>query len=59
MTRKPKPKANKTTAGQLQSSTARLKLAGRTLPYFVKVARGAWLGYRKPFSGPGSWAARA
>ena len=43
---------------QLLSPTARLKLAGRTLPYFVKVARGAWLGYRKPFSGPGSWAAR-
>lgn len=58
MTRKTKPKTAKTTAGQLQSATARLKLAARTRPYFIKVARGAWLGYRKPFSGPGSWAAR-
>jgi integrase len=58
VTRKPKQKTAKTTTGQLQSSTARLKLAARTRPYFVKVARGAWLGYRKPFSGPGSWAAR-
>ncbi len=58
MTRKPKHKAAKTTAGQLQSATARLKLAAQTRPYFVKVARGAWVGYRKPFSGPGSWAAR-
>lgn len=58
MTRKPKHKAAKSTAGQLQSSTARLKLAARTRPYFVKVGRGAWVGYRKPLSGPGSWAAR-
>src|SRR6476620_407696 len=58
VTRKPKHKAAKTSAGQLQSPTARLKLAARTRPYFVKVARGAWLGYRKPFSGPGAWAAR-
>jgi integrase len=58
VTRKTKTKTAKTTAGQLQSSTARLKLAARTRPYFVKVARGAWLGYRKPFSGPGAWAAR-
>jgi integrase len=58
VTRKPKHKAAKTTVGQLQSSTARLKLAARTRPYFVKVASGAWVGYRKPLSGPGSWAAR-
>ncbi len=55
MKRKPK---HKTTAGQLQSSTARLKLKPQTRPYFVKVARGAWVGYRKPLSGPGSWAVR-
>jgi hypothetical protein len=53
-----KHKSAKITAGQLQSSAARLKLAARTRPYFVKVASGAWVGYRKPLSGPGSWAAR-
>ena len=58
MKRKPKHKAAKTTAGQLQSPTARLKLPAQTRPYFVKIARGAWVGYRKPLSGPGSWAAR-
>jgi integrase len=56
--RKTKTKAAKTSAAQLQSSTARLKLAARTRPYFVKVARGAWVGYRKPLAGPGSWAVR-
>jgi len=52
-------KAAKTTAGQLQSATARLKLAAQTRPYFVKIADGAWLGYRKPLSGPGAWVVRA
>jgi integrase len=58
VTHKPRQKAAKTTAGQLQSPTARLKLAAQTRPYFVKVADGAWIGYRKPLSGPGSWVAR-
>jgi integrase len=51
-------KAAKTTSGQLQSATARLKLKPRTRGYFVKVARATWVGYRKPLSGPGSWIAR-
>jgi hypothetical protein len=59
VTRKPKQKAAKTTTGQLQSPTARLKLKAQTRPYFVKVADSAWLGYRKPLSGPGSWVVRA
>ncbi|WP_454631989.1 hypothetical protein [Bradyrhizobium cenepequi] len=42
----------------MQSSTARLKLKPQTRAYFVKVARAAWVGYRKPLSGPGSWVAR-
>ena len=58
MTRKPKHKAAKTTAGQLQSSTARLKLAARRGPISSRSRDGAWLGYRKPLSGPGSWAVR-
>jgi integrase len=53
-----KPRTAKTTTSQLQSATARLKLAPRTRPYFVKVADAAWVGYRKPLSGPGSWVAR-
>ena len=36
----------------------RLKLAAQTRPYFVKVADAAWVGYRKPLSGPGAWVAR-
>ena len=48
MKRKPKHKAAKTTTGQLQSPTARLKLAAQTRPYFVKIAKGVWVGYRKP-----------
>lgn len=59
MTRKPKAKAAKTTASQLQSPTARLKLKPQTRAYFVKVAKAAWVGYRKPLSGPGSWVARS
>ncbi|MGX1352474.1 integrase [Bradyrhizobium elkanii] len=59
MSRKPKQKAAKTTAGQLQSPTARLKLVAQARAYFVKIADGAWLGYRKPFSGPGSWVVRS
>jgi integrase len=59
MARKPKHKAAKTTAGQLQSPTARLKLAAQARAYFVKIADGAWLGYRKPLSGPGSWVVRS
>jgi integrase len=51
-------KREKTTSHQLQSATARLKLKPQTRAYFVKVAPGAWLGYRKPLSGPGSWVAR-
>jgi integrase len=51
-------KAAKTTAGQIQSTTARLKLKAQTRPYFVKIAAGAWVGYRKPLSGAGSWVAR-
>jgi integrase len=51
-------KAAKTTTAQIQSPTARLKLAAQTRPYFVKVADGTWLGYRKPLTGPGSWVAR-
>src|SRR5689334_24538387 len=43
---------------QLQSPTARSKLAAQTRPYFVKIANGAWLGYRKPASGPARWVAR-
>ena len=58
MPRKPKTKAAKTSAGQLQSSTARMKLAAQPRAYFVKIADGAWLGYRKPLSGPGSWVVR-
>jgi hypothetical protein len=53
VTRKRRQKAAKTTPSQLQSATARLKLAAQTRPYFVKVASSAWLGYRKPLSGPG------
>jgi integrase len=48
----------KTTATQLQSATARLKLKPQTRAYFVKVADGTWVGYRKPLSGPGTWVAR-
>ncbi|MCK1447762.1 site-specific integrase [Bradyrhizobium sp. 2] len=59
MARKPKQKAAKTTSGQLQSPTARLKLGTQARAYFVKIADGAWLGYRKPFSGPGSWVVRS
>ena len=51
-------KAAKTTTSQLQSATARLKLKPQTRAYFVKVADGTWVGYRKPLSGPGSWVAR-
>ena len=51
-------KATKTTSAQIQSPTARSKLAAQTRPYFVKVADGAWIGYRKPLTGPGSWVAR-
>ena len=58
MTRKRRQKAAKTTKNQLQSATARLKLAAQTRPYFVQIAHGAWLGYRKPQSGAGSWVAR-
>jgi integrase len=58
VTRKARQKAAKTTASQLQSPTARLKLAAQTRPYFVKIADAAWVGYRKPLSGPGSWVAR-
>ena len=58
MTRKARQKAAKTTSSQLQSATARLKLAAQTRPYFVKVADAAWVGYRKPLSGPGAWVAR-
>jgi len=56
--RKSAKKAAKTTAGQLQSPTARLRLKAQTRPYFVKVADAAWVGYRKPLSGPGSWVGR-
>ena len=48
----------RSTAGQIQSPTARLKLKAQTRPYFVKIATGAWVGYRKPLSGAGSWVAR-
>jgi hypothetical protein len=58
VTRKARQKAAKTTPSQLQSATARLKLVAQTRPYFVKVADAAWVGYRKPLSGPGSWVAR-
>jgi integrase len=51
-------KRAKTTTAQLQSPTARLKLKPQMRAYFVKVAPGAWLGYRKPLSGPGAWVAR-
>jgi integrase len=56
--RKTGQKAAKTTTAQLQSATARQKLIAQTRPYFVKVADSAWVGYRKPLSGPGSWVAR-
>jgi hypothetical protein len=59
MKAKTQRRAAKTTAAQLQSPTARGKLKARTQPYFVRVGRGAWLGYRKPASGPGLWVARA
>ena len=58
MRREARQKAAKTTPSQLQSPTARLKLAAQTRPYFVKVADAAWIGYRKPLSGPGAWVAR-
>jgi hypothetical protein len=51
-------KAAKTTTSQLQSATARLKLKPQARAYFVKVADAAWVGYRKPLRGPGSWVAR-
>jgi integrase len=51
-------KATKTTSAQIQSPTARAKLSAQARPYFVKVADAAWVGYRKPLSGPGSWVAR-
>jgi integrase len=51
-------KRTKTSPRQLQSPTARLALKAQTRPYFVQVADAAWLGYRKPISGIGSWVAR-
>lgn len=59
MVRKQKQKAAKTTSGQLQSPTARLKLPAQARAYFVKIGDGAWLGYRKPFGGAGSWVVRS
>lgn len=59
MPRKSKTKAAKTNASQLQSPTARLTLEPQTRAYFIKIARGAWLGYRKPLSGAGSWVVRS
>ncbi|MGY8682471.1 site-specific integrase [Bradyrhizobium sp. UFLA05-153] len=59
MSRKPRQKAAKTTSTQLQSPTARLKLAAQPRAYFIKIADGAWLGYRKPLSGAGSWVVRS
>jgi integrase len=52
-------KTAKTTAAHIQSATARLKLKPQTRPYFAKIGRGVWLGYRKPASGAGTWVARA
>jgi hypothetical protein len=54
-----KRRTAKTTAAQIQSATARLKLGPQTRPYFAKIGRGVWLGYRKPASGAGAWVARA
>src|SRR6516165_8550868 len=54
-----KRRTAKTTTAQLQSATARLKLSAQTRPYFAKIGRGVWLGYRKPASGGGAWVARA
>jgi integrase len=54
-----KRRTAKTIAAQIQSATARLKLSSQTRPYFAKIGRGVWLGYRKPASGAGSWVARA
>ena len=55
-----KRRTAKTTAAQIQSATARLKLSPQTRPYFAKIGRGVWLGYRKPANGAGAcWVARA
>jgi len=55
-----KRRTAKTTTAQLQSATARLKLSPQTRPYFAKIGRGVWLGYRKPANGAGAcWVARA
>jgi integrase len=42
----------------LDSRTARSRLKARGKPYFRSIEPGLHLGYRKPLSGPGKWAAR-
>jgi integrase len=58
MAKKAAKKAAKTTTFQIQSATNRLRLKAQPRAYFVKLGAGAWIGYRKPVSGPGSWVAR-
>jgi integrase len=48
----PKPRA-----AQLESATARAKLAVAKAPYYVKLAPGIYLGFRRN-EGPGTWSVR-
>jgi integrase len=49
----PKPRASK-----LETATSRLKLPVRKKPFYVKLGRGVFLGYRRNASG-GSWSVRS
>jgi integrase len=49
----PKPRSS-----QLESATARAKLAVAKAPYYAKLAPGIYVGYRRNQSGVGTWSAR-
>jgi hypothetical protein len=53
-----KGKRTKTSPRLLKTARARRDLRAQTRAYFVPVAAGAWLGYRKPLLGAGKWVAR-
>ena len=44
--------------GSLGSRSARLRLASRREPYWTRLAKGCYLGYRKGAQGRGAWIAR-